>query len=41
MYRQVYGLVCHPFEKDLESDKLFGSQAANELGACPRTSNTA
>lgn len=33
MYRQVYGLVCHPFEKDLEPDKLFGSQAANELEA--------
>ncbi len=33
MYRQVYGLTCHPFEKDLEPDKLFGSQAADELEA--------
>ena len=33
MYRQVYGLACHPFEKDLESDKLFGSKAAEELEA--------
>jgi len=33
MYRQVYGLTCHPFEKDLEPDKLFSSQAAEELEA--------
>ncbi len=33
MYRQIYGLTCHPFEKDLEPDKLFGSQAAEELEA--------
>lgn len=33
MYRQTFGLTCHPFEKDLESDKLFGSQAAKELEA--------
>ncbi len=33
MYRQVYGLTCHPFEKDLEPDKLFGSKAAEELEA--------
>jgi len=25
--------LCHPFEKDLEPDKLFGSQAAEELEA--------
>ncbi len=33
MYRKVYGLAHHPFEKDLEPDKLFGSQAAEELEA--------
>lgn len=33
MYRKVYGLASHPFEKDLEPDKLFGSQAAEELEA--------
>jgi len=33
MYRKVYGLTHHPFEKDLEPDKLFGSQAAQELEA--------
>ncbi len=33
MYRQVYGLTRHPFEKDLEPDELFGSQAAEELEA--------
>jgi general secretion pathway protein A len=33
MYRKVYGLTHHPFEKDLEPDKLFCSQAADELEA--------
>lgn len=33
MYRKVYGLTLHPFEKDIEPDKLFASQAAHELEA--------
>lgn len=33
MYRKVYGLTCHPFEKDIEPDKLFHSKAAEELEA--------
>ncbi len=33
MYREFYGLAHHPFEKDLEPDKLFGSLAAEELEA--------
>lgn len=33
MYRKVYGLTRHPFEKDIDPDKLFASQAAGELEA--------
>ncbi len=33
MYRKLYGLTLHPFEKDIEPDKLFASQAACELEA--------
>jgi type II secretory pathway predicted ATPase ExeA len=33
MYRKVYGLTRHPFEKDIDPDKLFASQAADELEA--------
>ncbi|MFA4837011.1 MAG: AAA family ATPase [Dehalococcoidia bacterium] len=33
MYRKVYGLAHHPFEKDLEPGKLFGSKTAGELEA--------
>jgi type II secretory pathway predicted ATPase ExeA len=33
MYRKIYGLTRHPFEKDLAPDELFTSQAANELEA--------
>jgi type II secretory pathway predicted ATPase ExeA len=33
MYRKVYGLTRHPFEKDLNPDKLFPSRAAGELEA--------
>lgn len=33
MYRKVYGLSHHPFEKDIEPDKLFTSKAAEELEA--------
>lgn len=33
MYRKVYGLTQHPFEKDIEPDKLFASQSAHELEA--------
>lgn len=33
MYRKVYGLAHHPFERDLEPDKLFASKAAEELEA--------
>jgi type II secretory pathway predicted ATPase ExeA len=33
MYKKFYGVTHHPFEKDLEPDKLFGSQAAGELEA--------
>ena len=31
MYKKFYGLVQHPFDKDLEPDKLFASHAATEL----------
>ncbi|MFH0784625.1 MAG: AAA family ATPase [Pseudomonadota bacterium] len=33
MYRKVYGLTRHPFEKDIDPDKLFASKAAGELEA--------
>jgi len=33
MYRKVYGLTRHPFEKDINPDKLFASRAAGELEA--------
>jgi general secretion pathway protein A len=33
MYRKVYGLTMPPFEKDIDPDKLFASQAASELEA--------
>ena len=33
MYKEHYGLVRHPFEKDLASDELFASSAATELEA--------
>jgi type II secretory pathway predicted ATPase ExeA len=33
MYRKVYGLIRHPFEKDINPDKLFASRAAGELEA--------
>lgn len=33
MYREAYGLTHHPFEKDIEPDKLFCSNAAEELEA--------
>jgi len=33
MYRKIYGLTRHPFEKDLKPDELFVSGAAKELEA--------
>jgi len=33
MYKELYGLIRHPFEKDLAPDKLFASHAATELEA--------
>lgn len=33
MYRKFYGLSRHPFEKDIDPDKLFASQAGEELEA--------
>ncbi len=33
MYKEHYGLVRHPFEKDLAPDELFASSAAIELEA--------
>ena len=33
MYKEHYGLVRHPFEKDLAPDELFASHAAIELEA--------
>lgn len=33
MYRQVFGLTRHPFEKDLKPDELFASKNAKELEA--------
>ena len=33
MYRKVFGLTRHPFEKDLKPDELFSSASAKELEA--------